>query len=387
MYDNTLDYFAKKSQTTINKYILKVNSHRKKLREGEKFTLSKVSDIKNTHLYPNKPKTIKTIREGSTKEILSHLTTTVATSIQQNLELETHKKPLYENVSEVFWGNVNSVLNSVAQSSLFIFHLFADLKDHPEFKDKIDYALRIYSPYAYYSAMEFLSSKRVIEPILIDHSFKQEHIYIWGEAIYHFTLFSSVAEEIIKKFFDFLSSEYYFETRDSNGRYKRKSEVITFQNFEKAISNHIRDILEPLLKIDISGTFGHHIYNLTINSYIIYNELISAEMTTPPEYLQLHYSASGEEYYSVRKELMDKTDSYISDLFDIEDRLNGKPIDFKKTAIFRTNKKHLFSEVLFEQLVEEEEERKIKEYIDQQKIAEEQSIEAARKTYLHRKMS
>ena len=94
MYDNTLDYFAKKSQTTINKYILKVNSHRRKLREGEKFTLSKVSDIKNTHLYPNKPKTIKTIRGGSTKEILSHLTTTVATSIQQNLELETHKKPL-----------------------------------------------------------------------------------------------------------------------------------------------------------------------------------------------------------------------------------------------------------------------------------------------------
>ena len=235
--------------------------------------------------------------------------------------------------------------------------------------------------------MEFLSSRKGIEPTLIDHSFKQEHIYIWGEAIYHFTLFSSVAEEIIKKFFNFLSSKYDFETRDSNGRYKRKSEVITFQNFEKAISNHIRDILEPLLKIDISGTVGHHIYNLTINSYIIYNELISAEMTTPPEYLQLHYSASGEEYYSVRKELMDKTDSYISDLFDIEDRLNGKPIDFKETAIFRTNKKHLFSEVLFEQLKEEEEERKIKEHIDRQKIAEEQSIEAARKAYLHRKMS
>lgn len=385
MYDNTLDYFAKKSQTTINEYILKVNSHRKKLREGEKFTLSKVSDIKNTHLYPNKPKTVKTIREGSTKEILSHLTTTVATSIQQNLELETHKKQLYENVSEVFWGNVNSVLDSEDQCSLFIFHLFADLKEHPEFKDIIDYALRIYSPYAYFSAMEFLSSSRVIEPILIDHSFKQKHIYIWGEAIYHFSLFSSVSKEIIKKFFDFLKLPYNYESRDSNGRYKRKEEVITFQNFEKAISNHIRGIMEPLFKTNISETFGHHIYNLTINSYIIYNKLTLAEMSTPPEYLQLYYSASGEEYYSVLEELMDKTDDYISELLDIENRLNGKLDDFENTAIFRTNKRHLFSEVLSEQLREQEEERKIEKHIEQRKIAEEESIEAARKAYLYRK--
>lgn len=386
MYDNILDYFAQKSQTTINEYILKVNSHRKKLRESGKFTLSKVSNIRNTHLYTNKPQTIKTIREESTEEILSHLTFTVATSIQQNMKLETHdtslKKPLYENVSEVFWGNINSILDSVDQCSLFIFHLFADLKEHPEFKDIIDYALRIYSPYAYFSAMEFLSSSRVIEPILIDHSFKQEHIYIWGEAIHHFSLFSSVTEEIIKNFFNFLKSNYEYESRDSNGRYKRKKEVITFQNFEKAIFNHIRDILEPLFKINISETFGHYIYNLTINSYIIYNKLTAAEMSTPPEYLELYYSASGEKYYSVLKELMDKTDDYISELLDIENRLNGKLDDFENTAIFRTNKRHLFSEVLSEQLREQEDERKIEE---QRKIAEEESIEAARKAYHYRK--
>ena len=165
MYDNTLDYFAKKSQTTINEYILKVNSHRKKLRESEKSTLSTVSNIKNTHLYHNKPQTIKIIREKCPKKVLSHLTTTVATSIQQNMKLETSKasleKPLYENVSEVFWGNVNSVLDSVDQSSLFIFHLFADLKDHPEFKDKIDYALRIYSPYAIFLRWSFYLQGRV----------------------------------------------------------------------------------------------------------------------------------------------------------------------------------------------------------------------------------
>lgn len=380
MYDNTLDYFAKKSQTTINEYILKVNSHRKELREGGKFTLSKVSNIRNTHLYPNKPKTIKTIREGSTKEILSHLTTKVATSIQQNMKLETHdtslKKPLYENVSEVFWGNINSILDSVEQSSLFIFNLFADLRNHPKFGSMINTALMRYTPYAVYVAMEYVCSKEGVDPMLINRSYKDEHIDIWGEAIYHFTLFSSVAEEIIKKFFDFLSSKYYFETRDNEGKYLRKPEVISFQNFEKAISNSIDDILEPLSALEFIGTTGYHIYNLTVESVLITHDLEYSEISTSIETRERCYTASEEQVSSVKEELVKKTEQYIEDLLSIENRLHGKIFDYVETELFRTKKSHLFSELRaklrLEEKNEEEQEKMVEEYWEQQRIAEEQ---------------
>lgn len=375
MYDNTLDYFAKKSQTTINKYILKVNSHRRKLREGEKFTLSKVSDIKNTHLYPNKPKTIKTIRGGSTKEILSHLTTTVATSIQQNLELETHKKPLYENVSEVFWGNINSILDSVDQRSLFIFNLFTDLRNHPKFGIVINQALMRYTPYAVFVAMEDVCSKEGVDPMLIDHSYKQEHIDLWGEAIYHFTVSSTTAEEIIEKFFEFLEKGYTYESRDYNGRYLKKTDIISFKNFEKAISNNIDKILSPLSNLEFIGTTGYHIYNLTMESVLITHDLISSEISTSIETLERCYTASEEQVSSVQEELVEKTDQYIEDLLNIENRLNGKIFDYVETELFRTKKSHLFSELRaklrLEEKIEEEQEKMVEEYWEQQRIAEE----------------
>lgn len=374
MYDNTLDYFAKKSQTTINEYILKVNSHRKELREGK--LSSKVSNIRNTHLYPNKPKTIKTIREGSTKEILSHLTTTVAASIQQNLKLETHKKPLYENVSEVFWGNVNSVLDSVDQSSLFIFNLFADLRNHPKFGSIINTALMRYTPYAVYVAIEYVCSKEGVDPMLINRSYKDEHIDIWGEAIYHFTVASTTADEIIKNFFEFLDEEYSYESRDYNGRYLKKTTIISFENFEKALSKKIDDILEPLSNLEFIGTTGYHIYNLTVESVLITHDLEYSEISTSIETRERCYTASEEQISSVKEELVEKTEQYIEDLLNIENRLHGKICDYVETELFRTKKSHLFSELRaklrLEEKIEEEQEKMVEEYWEQQRIAEEQ---------------
>lgn len=374
MYDNTLDYFAKKSQTTINEYILKVNSHRKELREGRRS--SKVSNIRNTHLYPNKPKTIKTIREGSTKEILSHLTTTVAASIQQNLKLETHKKTLYENVSEVFWGNVNSVLDSVDQSSLFIFNLFADLRNHPKFGSIINTALMRYTPYAVYVAIEYVCSKEGVDPMLINRSYKDEHIDIWGEAIYHFTVSSTTADEIIKNFFEFLDEEYSYESRDYNGRYLKKTTIISFENFEKALSKKIDDILEPLSNLEFIGTTGYHIYNLTVESVLITHDLEYSEISTSIETRERCYTASEEQVSSVKEELVEKTEQYIEDLLNIENRLHGKICDYIETELFRTKKSHLFSELRaklrLEEKIEEEQEKMVEEYGEQQRIAEEQ---------------
>lgn len=369
MYDNTLDYFAKKSQTTINEYILKVNSHRKELRESGKRTSSK---IRNTHLYPNKPQTIKIIREKSTKEVLSHLTTTVATSIQQNLKLETYKKPLYENVSEVFWGNVNSVLGSVDQSSLFIFNLFADLRNHPKFGSIINTALMRYTPYAVYVAIEYVCSKEGVDPMLINRSYKDEHIDIWGEAIYHFTVSSTTAGEIIKNFFEFLDEEYSYESRDYNGRYLKKTTIISFENFEKALSKKIDDILEPLSNLEFIGTTGYHIYNLTVKSVLNTHDLEYSEISTSIETRERCYTASEEQVSSVKKELVEKTMQYIEDLLNIENRLHGKIFDYIETELFRTKKSHLFSELRLEEKIEEEQEKMVEEYCEQQRIAEEQ---------------
>ena len=373
MYDNTLDYFAKKSQTTINKYILKVNSHRKELRESGKRTSS---NIRNTHLYPNKPQTIKIIREKSTKEVLSHLTTTVANSIQQNLKLETYKKPLYENVSEVFWGNVNSVLGSEDQSSLFIFNLFADLRNHPKFGSIINTALMRYTPYAVYVAMEDVCSKEGVDPMLINRSYKDEHIDIWGEAIYHFTVSSTTAGEIIKNFFEFLDEEYSYESRDYNGRYLKKTTIISFENFEKALSKKIDDILEPLSNLEFIGTTGYHIYNLTVESVLITHDLEYSEISTSIETRERCYTASEEQVSSVKKELLEKTKQYIKDLLSIENRLHGKIFDYVETELFRTKKSHLFSELRaklrLEEKIEEEQEKMVEEYWEQQRIAEEQ---------------
>ena len=391
MYDNILDYFAQKSQTTINEYILKVNSHRKKLRESGKFTLSKTSNIRNTHLYPNKPQTIKTIREKSTKEILSHLTITVANSIQQNMKLETHdtslKKPLYENVSEVFWGNINSILDSVDQRSLFIYNLFTDLRNHPKFGVVINQALMRYTPYAIYVAMEYVCSKKEVDPMLIDHSYKHEHIDLWGAAIYHFTVSSTTAEEIIEKFFEILEEGYTYESRDCNGRYLKKTAITSFENFEKAISNNIDKILEPLSNLEFIGTTGYHIYNLTITSALITHDLISSEISTSRETLERCYTASEEQVSSVKKELVKKTDQYIEDLLDIENRLNGIIFDYVETELFRTKKSHLFSELRLEEKIEEEQEKMVEEYLKEQRLAEEAAMEAAMKAFLHRQTS
>lgn len=380
MYENILDYFAQKSQTTINEYILKVNSHRKKLRESKKFTLSKVSNIRNTNLYPNKPQTIKTIREESTEEILSHLTITVATSIQQNMKLETHdtslKKPLYENVREVFWGNVNSVLDSVDQSSLFIFNLFADLRNHPKFGSIINTALMRYTPYAVYVAIEYVCSKEGVDPMLINRSYKDEHIDIWGEAIYHFTVSSNTADEIIKNFFEFLDEEYSYESRDYNGRYLKKTTTISFGNFEKALSKKIDDILEPLSNLEFIGTTGYHIYNLTVESVLITHDLEYSEISTSIETRERCYTASEEQVSSVKEELVEKTEQYIEDLLNIENRLHGEIFDYIETELFRTKKSHLFSELRaklrLEEKIEEEQEKIVEECWEQQRIAEEQ---------------
>lgn len=388
MYDNILDYFAKKSQTTINEYILKVNSHRKELRDCGKFTLSKVSNIRNTHLYPNKPQTIKIIREESTEKVLSHLTITVATSIQQNMKLETHdtslKEPLYKNVSEVFWGNINSLLDSVDQCSLFIYNLFADLRNHPKFGVMINQALMRYTPYAIYVAMDYAFSNKEVNPILIDCSYKNAYIDIWGKAIYHFTVSSDTSEEIIKNFFDFLDKEYSYESRDSNGRYLKKTDIISFKNFEKAISNKINDILEPLSNLEFIGTIAYHVYNLTLASTLITHDLLNKEIAFSSETLERCFTASEEQETSVMWELVEKTEQYIEDLLNIENRLYGEIFDFQKTEIFRTKKSHLFSELRLEQKIEEE---RVEEYLKQQKTAEEAAMEEAMKVYLHRKNS
>ncbi|MDM5145061.1 hypothetical protein ICE98_02179 [Lactococcus lactis] len=120
MFKNLLSYYGNNVQVRINERIEKINNQRKSLRSSHDKQYKDLKSIKNTHLYINKPKIIKDIREKKADEVTKLLSVTIGQSLIDNLKLKpdlsTYSSDKYHELKmkkdnleftsfqELFWG-------------------------------------------------------------------------------------------------------------------------------------------------------------------------------------------------------------------------------------------------------------------------------------------
>ena len=81
MFNNLIQYYLKSAQLRINNRIDAINEERTILRASGDIRYKELRDIRNTHLYSNKPRTIKEIREGKAEILIDKLSVIVAESL------------------------------------------------------------------------------------------------------------------------------------------------------------------------------------------------------------------------------------------------------------------------------------------------------------------
>ena len=88
MVTNLLKYYLSNCQKRINERIELINSRRVSLRNSRDIRYKKLKKIRNTHIYKNKPKIIKEIRELDSDILVEKLSLTVAQSLIDNIKLK-----------------------------------------------------------------------------------------------------------------------------------------------------------------------------------------------------------------------------------------------------------------------------------------------------------
>ncbi|MDM5145062.1 hypothetical protein ICE98_02180 [Lactococcus lactis] len=82
----------------------------------------------------------------------------------------------------------------------------------------------------------------------------------------------------MERFIDYLYGEYKYESKDKQGRFLVKTEVICFQNFEKSFSEKLKDILAPLLELEDYDSLGKRVYDIVAEDFEININLINLDM-------------------------------------------------------------------------------------------------------------
>ena len=112
MFNNLIQYYLKSAQLRINNRIRAINEERTILRASGDIRYKELRAIRNTHLYSNKPKTIKEIREGKSEILIDKLSVIVAESLKDNLKL----KPDFNSYS----SNKNDEINMKKSNLEFV---------------------------------------------------------------------------------------------------------------------------------------------------------------------------------------------------------------------------------------------------------------------------
>ena len=375
MFKNLIQYYLKNAQIRINKRIDSINEERTILRASGDIRYKKLRAIKNTHLYSNKPRTIKEIREDNPEILIDKLSVIVAESLIDNLKLKPDfnsyssnqndeinmKKSNLEFVSlqELLWG-FDYDYTEVDKFNFFL-NLFLDLEIVNEYSSLVRKILIDYVPYARYIALEKAVSEDCEFGSMFASDYKNDNIDVFAESVFAFCS-SNASDEMMSRFSKFLLTPFTYECKDENGRYLKKTVVVNFQNFEQAFSQVLNHILEPLDGVETYHSLGKRAYDIIMDDFKIDSDLTYYRMSRGPESYGYYLTASEKPDIEVLSNLLEASEIYIEKLMQAQRDFYGNIEQlYFESGMLSNNATPYFSEERFYKMVDEKHQEKIEE--------------------------
>ena len=334
-----LNYFCKSSQQRLNKKIIDINSKRKDLKSNDAIGMHKdLKKLSYTGIYKNKPRAIKKILNDNYTNLEKLLTITIAESMLNNIKLNPHAKTYsidpeiseqlryanmeFNTISEIYWGDTKEIIRYESEIYYsFILCFCLDFLENKKTQDIMKKNLMCYTPFAKYIAYENAienSEDNSLMSLLIGDDYKKDNIDVLGEAIYNFSK-SHKAREIASLFVECINSTAEFESKDSTGRYLKKTEIVHFKNFRDVFEQNI----DKFLKI-ISfpkNTLGDRLYTIIKEDCELIFEITHTEISG---FIQDRYLSRTEvPLYDIYKKLFTSNSKYINDLIEFQKKLEG----------------------------------------------------------------
>lgn len=384
MFNNLIQYYLKSAQLRINNRIDVINEERTILRASGDIRYKELRDIRNTHLYSNKPRIIKEIRVGEPEILKKKLSIIVAESLIDNLKLKSDfnsyssnktdeinmKKSNLEFVSlqELLWG-FDFDYTEVDKFN-FILNLFLDLERVDEYSSLVREILIDYVPYARYIALEKAVNKDDEFGSMFAPDYKNNNIDVFAESVFAFCS-SSASHEMMLRFSNFLLTPFTYESKDENGRFLKKTVVVNFQNFEQAFSQVLSHILEPLDGIETYHSLGKRAYDIIIDDFKIDSDLTYYRMSRSPESYGYYLTASEKPDIDVLSNLLEASEIYIEKLMSAQRDFYGNIEQlYFESNMFPNNATPYFSEERFYKMLDEKNKEKIEEECNKWRMIE-----------------
>lgn len=385
MFDNLVKYYLKDAQIRINNRISLINEERAILKASGDKRYKDLKAIKNTHLYGNKPKLIKEIREANAEVLVDKLSVTVAESLKDNLklkpdfkvasskitdEIDMKKRNLeFVSLQELLWG-FDLEYTEVDKFNFFLY-LFLDLEKLAEYSSIVREVLLDYVPYARYIALEKAVNENYEFGSMFAPEYKNINVDVFAEATYSFCK-STTAEEVMRRFTEFLHTPYTYESKDSDGRFLIKNSIVNYQNFEQAFSKVLSHILEPLDSIETYHSLGKRAYDIIIDDFKIDSDLTYYRMTRSPESHGYYLTVSEKPDIDVLSDLLEASEIYIEKLMHAQRDFYGniEQLYFESDVFTVNNATQYFSEERFYKMLDEKNQEIIEEELNNLRMIE-----------------
>lgn len=378
MFTSLLIYYLKNAQDRINERIEVINKKRSALRSSGSSLYSDLKPIRNSHLYKNKPTTIKVIRESDPDQLYTKMTVRVAKSLLENIklkpnfksyssnkdeELEMKKKNFeFNSLQEIFWGLDESYTNS--DKFNFVLNLFLDLSKHPVYSSTTYSILIDYVPLARYKALDKAIDEDQEFGSMFVPDYKNENIDVFAEAVYFFCM-QTESDKIMDRFIEFLHLEYKYESKDQTGHFLWKSDIIHFQNFNEAFQKNLKNILEPILSMEMHQSLGKRVYDITLDNFKINSKLMEISMVRGPEEYGHHLTMAEKNDVDVMSALLSVNKIYIDKLIEAQQDIFGDIEQMYFNSMFSSlPTTSYFSEERFHQLITQKQIKELEEEFD-----------------------
>ncbi|MCY7211091.1 hypothetical protein RG565_07070 [Streptococcus sp. IsoGale021] len=378
MFANLLNYYIKNAQTRINERIEVINKKRSALRSSGSSLYSDLKPIRNSHLYKHKPKTIKVIRESDPDQLYTKMTVRVAESMLENIKLKPNFKSYSSNkdeelemrknnfefnsLQEIFWGVGESYTDS--DKFNFVLNLFLDLSNHPVYSSMTYSILIDYVPLARYKALDKAIDEDQEFGSMFAPDYKNANVDVFAEAVYLFCM-NNKSDEMMERFIKFLNTEYKYESKDQNGHFLWKSDIIHFQNFNEAFQKKLKDILEPILNIEMHQSLGKRAYDIVLDDFKITSKLMEISMVRGPEEYGRHLTMAEKNDVDVMSVLLSASEIYIDKLIEAQQDIFGDIEEkYFNSELFLSSGTPYYSEARLHQLVQQKRKKELEKDLD-----------------------
>lgn len=378
MFANLLNYYFKNAQARINERIEVINKKRSALRSSGSSLYSDLKPIRNSHLYKHKPKTIKLIRESDPDQLYTKMTVRVAESLLENIKLKPNFKSYSSNkdeelemrknnfefnsLQEIFWGVGESYTDS--DKFNFVLNLFLDLSKHPVYSSMTYSILIDYVPLARYKALDKAIDEDQEFGSMFAPDYKNANVDVFAEAVYLFCM-NNKSDEMMERFIKFLNTEYKYESKDQNGHFLWKSDIIHFQNFNEAFQKKLKDILEPILNMEMHQSLGKRAYDIVLDDFKINSKLMEISMVRGPEEYGRHLTMAEKNDVDVMSVLLSASEIYIDKLIEAQQDIFGDIEEkYFNSKLFLSSGTPYYSEARLHQLVQQKRKKELEKDLD-----------------------